>query len=178
MTASGAKPYSPIYNGAQGATSTGKSPAYSPTSNLRSAAGSAPSPMAQNQSPAYSPSSLNALGRPIPGNSSAYMIGISPAAAGMSGGRSPRHYQAQISSPEIGDGCSARVLMQGRRPGGSPSPAYNPISPSYQGGLAGGGAASNVGGITPQSMNQGPVGDASNNYTPLSPAYNPSKSKK
>ena len=56
---SGAKPYSPIYNGAQGATSTGKSPAYSPTSNLRGATGSAPSPMAQNQSPAYSPSSIS-----------------------------------------------------------------------------------------------------------------------
>lgn len=117
------------------------------------------------------------MSRPLPGNSSAYMAGISPAAAGMSGGRSPRHYQAQISSPEIGDGSSARVLLQGRRPGGSPSPAYNPISPSYQGGLAGGATASNIGGITPQSMNQAPIGDPSTNYTPLSPAYNPSKSK-
>jgi hypothetical protein len=42
----------------QGGTSTGKSPAYSPTTHLRSAAGAAASPMAQQQSPAYSPSSL------------------------------------------------------------------------------------------------------------------------
>merc|ERR1712167_313445 len=97
------KPYSPIYNRPQGATNTGKSPAYSPTSNLRSAAGPAPSPLGQHQSPAYSPSSLHAMNRPIPGNSSAYLIGISPATAGMSGGRSPHHYQAQIGSPEVGD---------------------------------------------------------------------------
>jgi hypothetical protein len=118
------------------------------------------------------------MNRPIPGNSSAYMIGISPATAGMSGGRSPHHYQGQMGSPDVGDGSAARPHLQGRRPGGSPSPAYNPISPSYQGGLTGVVSAGNIGGITPQSVNQGPPGDPSNNYTPLSPAYNPSKSKK
>ena len=115
------------------------------------------------------------MNRPIPGNSSAYLMGISPATAGLSGPRSPHAYQG---SPDMGDGSASRPHIQGRRPGGSPSPAYNPISPSYAGGLSGGPGTSNIGGITPQAVNQSPVGDASNNYTPLSPAYNPSKSKK
>jgi len=62
----GQKPYSPIYNqqigsAASGLGSTGKSPGYSPTSNLRgilgAPAGQGTGPI--QQSPAYSPTSLS-----------------------------------------------------------------------------------------------------------------------
>lgn len=101
----GGKPYSPTYNPVQGISANmgGKSPAYSPASNLSRMA--APSPL--HHSPAYSPGSL--LGQQksaIAGGSSAYekMMGTSPAQD-----RSPQHY-----------------------PGHSPG-AYKPISPVYQG---------------------------------------------
>jgi len=105
----------------------------------------APSPLGDsNASPAYSPSSL------IKPN----MSGISP--GGAHSGRSPQLGRSPhpIGTPHIDT------------KGNSPSPAYNPASPMYQGG-----------GKTPGLAD--PLGTGGSVYTPNTPAYQPgSKSKK
>lgn len=123
----GQKPYSPVYNPS---TNIGKSPVYSP--NGIGGRIAAPSPMNAHQSPAYSPSSLAGLNQPIAGSSYLKMM-TSPA---IHGGRSPHQQYAsgQISPPEIMNSETHPGMNQGR--GGSPSPAYNPITPAYNGGVS------------------------------------------
>ena len=134
-----------------GLGNTGKSPGYSPSSNLRGIMGVTPGQGAGSiqQSPAYSPTSLGGAvnkGANTGGNS-AYnqMMGIGPvsAPAGALGGMTPNR-NLPISSPDIAGGFSGGAQANitpspgpaGQIRGGN-SPAYNPISPSYQGGALG-----------------------------------------
>lgn len=185
------QPYSPIYNQQHagmksGLGNTGKSPGYSPSSNLRGM-GVTPGQGTGSiqQSPAYSPTSLGGVvnkGANTGGNS-AYnqMMGISPVSA--PGGMTPNR-NLPIGSPDIAGGFSGAQASITPSPGqggqirGGNSPAYNPISPSYQGGALG------TSGYSPQTQQQqanpgqsGPDNPKSI-YEPLSPAYNPSQPKK
>jgi len=136
------------------------------------------------QSPAYSPTSLGGIvnkGANTGGNS-AYnqMMGISPvsAPAGALGGMTPNR-NLPISSPDIAGGFGGAQASITPSPGpagqirGGNSPAYNPISPSYQGGALG---------YSPQTQQANPASSGPDNpksiYEPLSPAYNPSQQKK
>lgn len=173
------KPYSPIYGqsipGASGAGGVGRSPGYSPTASMMAKSALGPSPHNLNQnSPAYSPTSLNARVANA-GGSSAYnhmMAGISP-----QGGHSPYHHSPEnlgISPGRAGVGVgispnpASSIQVPGRQ---GVSPAYNPISPSYQGGVPGGNHTS------PMQGQQAPAkpGEV---YCPLSPAYTPQQPKK
>lgn len=118
------KPYSPIYGQSiAGASAVGRSPGYSPTGSMmaRSAVGPSPHNLNQN-SPAYSPTSLNAR--------VANYAGISP-----QGGHSPFHHSPEnlgISPGRGGVGISPNPASSIQVPGRQGvSPAYNPISPSY-----------------------------------------------
>lgn len=174
------KPYSPVYGqsvpGAGGASSVGRSPGYSPTGMLaRGSLGPSPQSLPQH-SPAYSPTSLNARVANA-GGSPAYnqmmMAGISP-----QGGLSPYHHSPEnqgISPNRAGPGAmispnpASSVHLAGRQ--GS-SPAYNPISPSYQGGMPGPNHSS------PMQGQQQPPSRPGDPYCPLSPAYAPQQPKK
>lgn len=185
------QPYSPIYNQQLGGLKSGlgnagKSPGYSPSSNLRGAMGVTPGQGAGSiqQSPAYSPTSLGGVNKGAnTGGTSAYnqMMGISPvsAPAGALGGMTPTR-NLPISSPDIAGGFTGAQPGITPSPGpagqirGGNSPAYNPISPSYQG------AALGTSGYSPPTPNPTPSGpdNPKSIYEPLSPAYNPSQPKK
>jgi hypothetical protein len=111
------------------------------------------------------------------GGSPAYnqmmMAGISP-----QGGLSPYHHSPEnqgISPNRAGPGAmispnpASSVHLAGRQ--GS-SPAYNPISPSYQGGMPGPNHS------LPMQGQQQPPSRPGDPYCPLSPAYAPQQPKK
>jgi len=94
------------------------------------------------------------------------MMGISPAGS-HSGMRTPG---APINSPNIG----------GETKGNSPSPAYNPISPSYPQGVASGGTPNLADPLGHGGVGGAGVTPAGAAYCPNTPAYsvNHSKTKK
>jgi len=152
-------------------------------------AGVTPGAGSIQQSPAYSPTSIGGAGNKgaNTGGNSAYnqMMGISPvsAPAGGLGGLTPSR-NLPIGSPDVAGGFSGGAPVNitpspgpaGQMRGGN-SPAYNPISPSYQGGALG------TTGYSPQTQQQpnAPPNAPDNSksvYEPLSPAYNPAEHKK